>query len=54
MSGRVADEDLRVLKDLQVDYILAKPFTPAELGEALRGAKGAGTLNPWDRVTAER
>ncbi len=54
MSGRVADEDLRVLKALQVDYILAKPFTPAELGEALRGAKGAGTQNPWDRVTARR
>jgi signal transduction histidine kinase len=39
MSGRVDEADLRALKDLRVDYILAKPFTPDELTTALGGAK---------------
>lgn len=39
MSGRVDEADLHALKDLRVDYILAKPFTPDELTAALGGAR---------------
>jgi signal transduction histidine kinase/CheY-like chemotaxis protein len=38
MSGRVAEEDMQALKALQVDRILAKPFTQTELVEALKDA----------------
>jgi signal transduction histidine kinase/ABC-type amino acid transport substrate-binding protein len=38
MSGRVDEADLRALKELHVDHILTKPFTPEELTEALRDA----------------
>jgi len=54
MSGRVSDEDRRNLESLDVDHILAKPFTPAELAEALHGAKGADTRNPLQPVAAGR
>ena len=37
MSGRVDEADLNALKELRVDYILAKPFTPDELTAALGG-----------------
>jgi signal transduction histidine kinase/ActR/RegA family two-component response regulator len=37
MSGRVDEADLRALKELHVDHILAKPFTPDELTAALGG-----------------
>ncbi len=37
MSGRVDEADLCALKELHVDYILPKPFTPDELAAALGG-----------------
>lgn len=46
MSGRVAGEDMRALKNLRVDRILTKPFTPAELVEALRAAPAATGAAP--------
>ncbi|HUJ45325.1 MAG TPA: transporter substrate-binding domain-containing protein [Opitutaceae bacterium] len=52
MSGRVSEEDRHTLKSLDVDYILAKPFTPAELAEALHGAKGAATNHPLEPAAA--
>ena len=39
MSGRVDDQDLRDLKELKVDHILTKPFTPDELSAALTPAQ---------------
>jgi DNA-binding response OmpR family regulator len=54
MSGRVTEEDRSALESLNVDYILAKPFTPAELAEALHGVRGAGTQNPLAHVPAGR
>jgi CheY-like chemotaxis protein len=54
MSGRVSDEDAQALKSLNVDFILAKPFTPAELSEALHGTRGSAAQMPPEPVTAGR
>jgi DNA-binding response OmpR family regulator len=38
MTGRVADEDRRALRELRVDGILPKPFAAADLAAAVEAA----------------